>query len=45
MLVNVPMVAAIVWRLLDEERFLAEKLADYVEYRESVRHRLVPHVW
>jgi protein-S-isoprenylcysteine O-methyltransferase Ste14 len=45
MLVNVPMVAAIVWRLLDEERFLAEKLAGYVEYRESVRHRLVPHVW
>jgi len=45
MLVNVPMVGAIVWRLLNEERFLAEKLAGYVEYREFVRHRLVPYVW
>jgi protein-S-isoprenylcysteine O-methyltransferase Ste14 len=45
MLINVPMTAAIVWRLLDEERFLSEKLAGYAEYREKVRYRLVPLVW
>jgi protein-S-isoprenylcysteine O-methyltransferase Ste14 len=45
MLINVPMTAAIVWRLLDEERFLSEKLAGYGEYREKVRYRLVPLVW
>jgi protein-S-isoprenylcysteine O-methyltransferase Ste14 len=45
MLINVPMTAAIVWRLLDEERFLSEKLAGYPEYREKVRYRLVPMVW
>ncbi len=45
MLVNVPMVAAITWRLLDEERFLAGKLPGYVNYLESVRYRLAPFVW
>jgi protein-S-isoprenylcysteine O-methyltransferase Ste14 len=44
-LVNVPMTAAIIWRLLDEERFLGEKLAGYAEYREKVKFRLVPLVW
>ncbi len=45
MLVNVPMLAAIVWRLLDEEKLLVEKLPGYVEYRETVRYRLAPYVW
>jgi protein-S-isoprenylcysteine O-methyltransferase Ste14 len=45
MLVNLPLLAAIIWRLLDEERFLVEKLTGYAEYRESVRYRLVPFVW
>jgi len=45
MLVNVPMVAGIMWRAVDEERFLAEKLQGYVEYRDSVRYRLAPFVW
>jgi len=45
MMINVPMTAAIVWRLLDEERFLSEKLAGYSEYREKVKYRLVPLVW
>src|SRR5205814_6250615 len=35
MLVNLPMTAAVIWRLLDEERFLAEKLPGYAEYRQS----------
>jgi protein-S-isoprenylcysteine O-methyltransferase Ste14 len=45
MLVNVPMVAGVIWRLLDEERFLVEKLPGYAEYRKSVRYRLAPLVW
>jgi protein-S-isoprenylcysteine O-methyltransferase Ste14 len=45
MLVNVLMVAAIIWRLLDEETFLVGKLPGYVNYLESVRYRLAPFVW
>lgn len=45
MLVNVPLTAAVVWRLLDEEQFLLRELPGYTEYRERVRCRLVPHIW
>jgi len=38
-------VAAIIWRLLDEERFLSENLSGYREYKNNVRYRLVPFVW
>lgn len=38
-------VPALVWRLLDEERFLLGKLPGYAEYRERVRYRLVPFLW
>jgi protein-S-isoprenylcysteine O-methyltransferase Ste14 len=41
----VPITLAIVWRLLDEERFLAKNLPGYAEYRETVRYRLVPFLW
>jgi protein-S-isoprenylcysteine O-methyltransferase Ste14 len=44
-LVNVPLTGAIIWRLLDEERFLAEHLVGYEEYKKEVRYRLVPCVW
>jgi protein-S-isoprenylcysteine O-methyltransferase Ste14 len=37
--------AVIVWRLLDEERYLAEHLRGYAEYRARVKFRLVPYVW
>ncbi len=40
-----PMAAVVVWRLLDEERFLLEHLRGYAEYRAKVRARLVPRVW
>jgi protein-S-isoprenylcysteine O-methyltransferase Ste14 len=45
MLVNIPMTAAILWRLLDEEKFLLRELPGYAEYREKVKYRLVPLVW
>jgi len=36
---------ALIWRIVDEEKFLASKLPGYVEYKEKVRYRLIPHVW
>jgi protein-S-isoprenylcysteine O-methyltransferase Ste14 len=36
---------ALVWRLMDEERFLAEHLAGYVEYCGRVRWRLIPGIF
>ena len=38
-------VPALVWRLLDEERFLLRKLPGYVEYCQRVRYRLLPGIW
>jgi protein-S-isoprenylcysteine O-methyltransferase Ste14 len=35
----------LVWRLLDEEKLLAQDLQGYVEYQQRVRHRLVPGIW
>jgi protein-S-isoprenylcysteine O-methyltransferase Ste14 len=39
------MMPFLIWRLLDEERFLARNLPGYTEYQSRVRHRLVPFVW
>jgi protein-S-isoprenylcysteine O-methyltransferase Ste14 len=33
------------WRLIDEERFLATNLPGYTEYQKRVRHRIVPFLW
>jgi protein-S-isoprenylcysteine O-methyltransferase Ste14 len=41
----VPITAVIIWRLLDEERFLAKSLPGYVEYEKKVKYRLVPLIW
>jgi protein-S-isoprenylcysteine O-methyltransferase Ste14 len=41
----VMMMPFLIWRLLDEERFLAGHLPGYVDYQTRVRHRLVPYVW
>jgi protein-S-isoprenylcysteine O-methyltransferase Ste14 len=40
----IPGLAAIIWRLLEEERFLSENLVGYREYKNKVRYRLVPFV-
>lgn len=37
--------AALLWRILDEERFLTRHLAGYDAYKEKVRYRLIPHLW
>jgi protein-S-isoprenylcysteine O-methyltransferase Ste14 len=39
------MMPFLLWRLLDEERILTKELPGYAEYRQRVRHRLVPMVW
>jgi protein-S-isoprenylcysteine O-methyltransferase Ste14 len=36
---------ALIWRLLDEERLLAENLPGYVEYCAKVRWRLIPGIF
>jgi protein-S-isoprenylcysteine O-methyltransferase Ste14 len=41
----VAMLPLLIWRLLDEERFLAAQLPGYADYETRVRHRLVPFVW
>jgi protein-S-isoprenylcysteine O-methyltransferase Ste14 len=44
----VPVVAImlfLIWRLNDEERFLATNLPGYTEYQKRVRHRIVPFLW
>jgi protein-S-isoprenylcysteine O-methyltransferase Ste14 len=37
--------AAIVWRLMEEEKFLSTNLRGYADYRQKVRYRLIPYVW
>ena len=36
---------ALVWRMFDEEKFLAANLTGYAEYKQKVRYRLIPHLW
>jgi protein-S-isoprenylcysteine O-methyltransferase Ste14 len=44
-LVIVAIMPALIWRLLDEEKFLAKNLPGYREYQTRVRYRLMPRVW
>jgi len=39
------LVAVIVWRLMDEEAYLARHLSGYADYQRHVRARLVPGFW
>jgi protein-S-isoprenylcysteine O-methyltransferase Ste14 len=41
----VAMLPFLIWRLFDEEKFLAEHLPGYLEYQKKVTHRLVPGIW
>lgn len=45
LLVIVAMMPALIWRLFDEEAFLARNLQGYEEYQKQVRYRLIPLVW
>ena len=35
----------LIWRLFAEERFLAQNLAGYTDYQQTVRYRLLPRIW
>jgi protein-S-isoprenylcysteine O-methyltransferase Ste14 len=45
LLVLAAMLPALLWRLLDEEKFLARNLPGYAAYQQSVRYRLIPQLW
>jgi protein-S-isoprenylcysteine O-methyltransferase Ste14 len=45
LLILVPITLVIIWRLLDEEKFLSENLPGYKEYCQKVRYRLIPLLW
>jgi protein-S-isoprenylcysteine O-methyltransferase Ste14 len=44
-LIIIAILPALIWRLLDEEKFLAKNLPGYPEYQSRVRYRLIPRVW
>ena len=39
------LLAAIVWRLLAEEKFLVKNLPGYPSYCQKMRYRLIPFIW
>lgn len=41
----IPITTVIIWRLLDEERFLTKNLPAYAEYKAKVKYRLIPLIW
>jgi protein-S-isoprenylcysteine O-methyltransferase Ste14 len=45
LLMFIPFTLILVWRLLDEEKFLFKNLQGYYEYCQKVRYRLVPLLW
>jgi protein-S-isoprenylcysteine O-methyltransferase Ste14 len=45
LLVFLLIMPALIWRIFDEEKFLAKNLPGYTEYQNKVRYRLVPFVW
>ncbi len=45
LLVIVAMIPALIWRLIDEERFLARNLPGYAVYQRKLRYRLIPKIW
>jgi protein-S-isoprenylcysteine O-methyltransferase Ste14 len=38
-------IGCLVWRLLEEERYLSQHLAGYDDYRRATPYRLVPFIW
>jgi len=45
LLMLLPIMGATVWRLLDEEKYLAQNLQGYTTYCKKVQYRLVPFIW
>jgi len=45
LLIFVAISSTLIWRLLDEENYLAANLLGYRDYQHEVRYRLIPRVW
>jgi protein-S-isoprenylcysteine O-methyltransferase Ste14 len=45
LLIALAMVPALMWRLLDEEKYLVRNLPGYEAYREKTPCRLIPLIW
>jgi protein-S-isoprenylcysteine O-methyltransferase Ste14 len=45
LLMIIPITLVIIFRLLDEEKFLAKNLNGYEEYQNKVKYRLIPFIW
>lgn len=45
LLLVIPLIFVLAWRLLDEERYLARNLPGYTEYCARTRYRLIPSLW
>ena len=45
LLVLAVMMPALLWRIVDEEKFLTKTLPGYAEYKTKVSWRLIPLVW
>jgi protein-S-isoprenylcysteine O-methyltransferase Ste14 len=45
LLILIPTVPVLIWRLLDEERLLKQNLPSYTDYCRTKRFRLIPRIW
>jgi len=45
LLVAFALIPVLMWRLLDEERFLTQNLPGYADYCRATRFRLIPSIW
>ena len=41
----IPITLVIIWRLVDEEQFLAKELSGYTNYQNKVKYHLIPFIW
>ncbi len=45
LLAVIPIMLVIIWRLIDEEKFLQINLPGYSDYLSKVKYRLLPFIW
>jgi protein-S-isoprenylcysteine O-methyltransferase Ste14 len=45
LLVILAVIPVLIWRLVEEEKFLARNLPGYGDYQRKLPYRLVPKVW
>jgi protein-S-isoprenylcysteine O-methyltransferase Ste14 len=45
LLIIFPFASVLVWRILNEEKFLVKNLSGYAKYRNEVKYRLIPFIW